>query len=165
MKASEDSTIWDSFVIEANEFLDAGGAGDNEAVARMLLENGQNEPEGRDNMIASVKALFKGMPGNPFGRRGTKSKVPAVVRVSIDTILRTVESAAVDYYNHDPVIAAVTKPHGRSKADSFDDAQDYANSVLKRTRTSLESDYKSGAWDGTLESLLSGDDSTEEYED
>jgi len=143
-----DDVKWDSFVIEANEFLEAGGAGEVEQVAQMLLETGNNDENTRSNAINSIKALFKGLPGNPFGRRGQKSSIPAAVRVTIDTALQTVEEASIAFYNYDEVIAAVTRPHGRSGETHFADADAYAASVVKRTKTQLEKLYKEGDWDG-----------------
>ena len=117
------------------------------------LQIGSNNPNERNAAEGALKALLKGRDGTPF-RRGQKSAVPASVRVAIDRICGVVEEASVQYYNHDAIIGAITMKHIKSGGGSYEDADDYASAVVKRTRNNLSKMFKDGNWDGSVESLL-----------
>jgi hypothetical protein len=150
-----DNTQWESLVIEVNEYLEADGELDAglKQVVQLNLQIGTNNPNERVAAQGALKALLKGRDGTPF-RRGQKSAVPASVRVAIDRICGEVEEASVVYYNHDAIIGAITMKHIKSGGGQYDDAQDYASAVVKRTRNNLSKMYKDGTWDGTVDSLL-----------
>ena len=82
-----------------------------------------------------------------------KSAVPASVRVAIDRICGVVAEASVQYYNHDAIIGAITMKHIKSGGGSYEDADDYASAVVKRTRNNLSKMFKEGNWDGSVESF------------
>ena len=44
--------------------------------------------------------------------------------------------------------------HIKSGGGSYDDAEDYASAVVKRTRNNLGKMFKDGSWDGSVDSLL-----------
>tara|TARA_R100001510_G_C7649686_1_gene207134 strand:+ start:418 stop:879 length:462 start_codon:yes stop_codon:yes gene_type:complete len=150
-----DNTQWDSLVIEVREYLEADGDLDAglRQVIELNLQIGTNNPNERVAAKGALKALLKGRDGTPF-KRGQKSAVPASVRVSIDKICGVVQEAAMNYYNHDAVIGAITMKHIKSGGGQYDDASDYASAVVKRTRNNLSKMYKDGTWNGTVESLL-----------
>ena len=150
-----DNTQWDSLVIEVREYLeaDAGLDAGLKQVIELNLQIGTNNPNERVAAKGALKALLKGRDGTPF-KRGQKSAVPASVRVSIDKICGVVQEAAMNYYNHDAVIGAITMKHIKSGGGQYDDASDYASAVVKRTRNNLSKMYKDGTWNGTVESLL-----------
>ena len=150
-----DNTQWDSLVIEVREYLEADTGLDAglKQVIELNLQIGTNNPNERVAAKGALKALLKGRDGTPF-KRGQKSAVPASVRVSIDKICGVVQEAAMNYYNHDAVIGAITMKHIKSGGGQYDDASDYASAVVKRTRNNLSKMYKDGTWDGTVESLL-----------
>lgn len=150
-----DNTEWDSLCIEVNEYLEADTTLDAglKQVVELNLQIGTNNPNERDAATGALKALLKGRDGTPF-RRGQKSAVPASVRVSIDRICGVVSEAAIGYYSHDAVIGAITMKHIKSGGGTFDDAEDYASAVVKRTRNNLGKMFKDGSWDGSVDSLL-----------
>lgn len=150
-----DNTQWDSLVIEVREYLEADTGLDAglKQVIELNLQIGTNNANERVAAKGALKALLKGRDGTPF-KRGQKSAVPASVRVSIDKICGVVQEAAMNYYNHDAVIGAITMKHIKSGGGQYDDASDYASAVVKRTRNNLSKMYKDGTWDGTVESLL-----------
>lgn len=150
-----DNTTWDSLVIEVNEYLEADTTLDAglRQVVELNLQIGSNNPNERNAAEGALKALLKGRDGTPF-RRGQKSAVPASVRVAIDRICGVVEEASVQYYNHDAIIGAITMKHIKSGGGSYEDADDYASAVVKRTRNNLSKMFKDGNWDGSVESLL-----------
>ena len=150
-----DNTTWDSLVIEVNEYLEADQTLDAglRQVVELNLQIGTNNPDERTAAEGALKALLRGRDGTPF-RRGQKSAVPASVRVAIDRICGVVEEASVAYYNHDAIIGAITMKHIKSGGGAFDDAEDYASAVVKRTRNNLSKMFKDGSWDGSVDSLL-----------
>jgi len=150
-----DNTQWDSLVIEVKEYLEADTGLDAglKQVIELNLQIGTNNPNERVAAQGALKALLKGRDGTPF-KRGQKSAVPASVRVSIDKICGVVQEAAMNYYNHDAIIGAITMRHIKSGGGQYDDASDYASAVVKRTRNNLSKMYKDGTWDGTVDSLL-----------
>ena len=150
-----DNTQWDSLVIEVNEYLEADTTLDAglRQVVELNLQIGTNNPNERNAAEGALKALLKGRDGTPF-RRGQKSAVPASVRVAIDRICGVVAEASVLYYNHDAIIGAITMKHIKSGGGSYEDADDYASAVVKRTRNNLSKMFKDGNWDGSVESLL-----------
>jgi hypothetical protein len=150
-----DNTQWDSLCIEVNEYLEADTTLDAglRQVVELNLQIGTNNPDERSAAEGALKALLKGRDGTPF-RRGQKSAVPASVRVSIDRICGVVEEAAVNYFNHDDIIGSITMKHIKSGGGSYDDAEDYANAVVKRTRNNLGKMFKAETWDGQVDSLL-----------
>ena len=154
-----DNTAWDSLVIEVNEYLEADQTLDAglRQVVELNLQIGTNNPDERPAAEGALKALLRGRDGTPF-RRGQKSAVPASVRVAIDRICGVVEEASVAYYNHDAIIGAITMKHIKSGGGAFDDAEDYASAVVKRTRNNLSKMFKDGSWDGSVDSLLGESD-------
>jgi len=154
-----DNTAWDSLVIEVNEYLEADQTLDAglRQVVELNLQIGTNNPDERTAAEGALKALLRGRDGTPF-RRGQKSAVPASVRVAIDRICGVVEEAFVAYYNHDAIIGAITMKHIKSGGGAFDDAEDYASAVVKRTRNNLSKMFKDGSWDGSVDSLLGESD-------
>ena len=150
-----DNTQWDSLVIEVREYLEADTGLDAglKQVIELNLQIGSNNPNERNAAEGALKALLKGRDGTPF-RRGQKSAVPASVRVAIDRICGVVAEASVQYYNHDAIIGAITMKHIKSGGGQYDDADDYAAAVVKRTRNNLSKMFKEGNWDGSVESLL-----------
>ena len=150
-----DDTTWESLVIEVNEYLEADTTLDAglRQVIELNLAIGTNNANERTAAEGALKALLKGRDGTPF-RRGQKSAVPASVRVAIDRICGVVEEASVQYYNHDAIIGAITMKHIKSGGGSYEDADDYASAVVKRTRNNLSKMFKDGNWDGSVESLL-----------
>jgi len=157
-----DETTWDSLAIEVNEYLEA--ATDlNDGLRKIVtlnLEIGNQNPEERDGCAGALKELLRGRPGTPF-RKGKKSSVPASVRVSVDRICNVVSEASLAYYNHDAIIGQVTFARGGAL---FETAEEYAANVVKRTRSALSKLYKSGEWDGSIDSLLPSEEG-EESED
>ncbi len=149
-----EETQWNSLVIEINEYLEADDTlGDGlRKVVDLNLQIGENNPDERDAAHGALKALLKGRAGSPLGRKGKKPSVPASVRVSIDKICAVVEEAALAFYNHDAIIGSVTFAR---KGLNYENAEAYAKSVVKTTRTKMAKRYKDGLWDGTVESLLS----------
>ena len=154
-----DDTTWESLKIEVNEYLEADTTLD--AGLRQVVELnpqiGRNNPDERTAAEGALKALLKGRDGTPF-RRGQKSAVLAAVRVSIDRICGVVEEAAIGYFNHDEIIGAITMKHIKSGGGAFEDANEYASAVVKRTRNNLGKMYKDGVWDGSVDSLLSSEE-------
>tara|TARA_R110002012_G_scaffold148_1_gene495 strand:- start:2282 stop:2764 length:483 start_codon:yes stop_codon:yes gene_type:complete len=159
-----DEVKWDSLVIEINEYLEADQTLDGalKQVVELHLQVGQENPNERDAAANALKALLKGRDGSPLGRRGQRSAVPASVRVAIDRICGVVEEASLAYYNHDGIISAVTLKHAKSGGGTFDSAEQYAVAQSKKVRNSLSKMYKLKTWDGSVESLLSSEDSSEE---
>lgn len=147
-----ENTEWDSLVLDVNEYLEAADleAGLSQVIS-LNLEIGTNDAGERENCKNAVKALLKGRDGTPF-RKGKKPSVPTAVRVSIDRICGVVAEAATAYFNHDAIIASVSFARGGAL---YEDAESYAASVVKRTRSALVKQYKAGDWDGSVASLLS----------
>lgn len=158
-----DDTTWNSLVIEVREYLEADQTLEQglRQVIELNLQIGTNNPHERLAAQGALKALLKGRHGTPF-KRGQKSAVPASVRVSIDKICGVVEEASIAYFNHDAIIGAITLKHTKSGGGVFADADEYASSVVKRTRNNLAKLYKEGQWDGSISSLLPQEEEEEE---
>ena len=142
---------WNSLKIEVEEYIEAETELEDglKQVLRLNLTIGDNSPSERENCRNSLKALLKGRNGTPF-RKGKKGSVPASVRISIDAICLEVEKSATAYFESNEYIPKITTARGGSL---YDDAQSYAQSMVKRTRTNLATMYKKGSWDGSLENL------------
>ena len=157
-----DDVKWDSIVIETNEYLETDAIdGALKQVVQLHLQVGQDNPNERDAAANALKALLKGRDGSPFGRKGAKSAIPTSVRVVIDRICGVVEEAAVSYYNHDGIMAALCLRHAKSGGGQYDDAGEYAKAQAKKARTLLSKMFKEQSWDGSDESLLSSESSEE----
>ena len=154
-----DEETWNSLVLEVREYLetDALPAGVKQIV-ELNLQIGTANTDEREPCEKALKAILKGRDGSPFGKRGSKSKVPATVRVSIDKICAIVTEAAKDYYNCHPIMKVITLKHTKSGGGQFEDAAEYANVVMKRERAKLQKMYSTGAWDGSLENLTSDEE-------
>ena len=158
-----DEMEWNSLVLEVNEYLAADSELDASLrqVVELNREVGQNNESERETVKNSLKAILKGRDGTPF-RRGQKSSVPAAARVAIDRVCGIVESAALDFYNADSLIASVSFKHAKSGGGLYESGEDYAAAQAKRVRNKLNTLYKENAWDGTLESLSGDSEETEE---
>tara|TARA_R110002167_G_scaffold55939_2_gene158893 strand:- start:41 stop:514 length:474 start_codon:yes stop_codon:yes gene_type:complete len=154
-----DDMKWDSLVVEITEYLEADDNLDGalRQVVELHLQVGQENPNEREAAQNALKALLKGRDGTPF-RRGQKSSVPASVRVAIDRICGVVHEAALVYYNHDPIIGAVSFKHIKSGGGAFDSAEDYADAHAKKIRNSLSKKFRDKVWNGSVDSLLSSED-------
>ena len=157
-----DDMNWNSLKIEVEEYLEADSALDGglRQIVQLHLQVGTENPNERDAAHNALKALLKGRDGTPF-RRGQKSSIPAAVRVATDRICGVVEEAITAYYNHDPIIGAISVKHAKSGGGQYDSAEEFAASWVKKTRNSLNSQYKAGTWDGSVDTLLSSE-TTEE---
>tara|TARA_R110000751_G_scaffold132497_1_gene235016 strand:+ start:242 stop:715 length:474 start_codon:yes stop_codon:yes gene_type:complete len=154
-----DDVKWDSLVIEINDYLEADEQLDGalRQVVELHLQVGQENPNEREAAQNALKALLKGRDGTPF-RRGQKSSVPASVRVAIDRICGVVNEAAVGYYNHDGIIAAICFKHTKSGGGNYESAEEYALAQTKKVRNNLSKQFREGNWDGSVNSLLSSED-------
>ena len=114
-------TEWNSLDIEVREYLEADQTLDAglRQVVELNLQIGTNNPNERVAATGALKALLKGRDGTPF-RRGQKPSVPAAVRVSIDKICGVVGEAAVNYFNHDAIIGAVSFKHSKSGGGAYE---------------------------------------------
>lgn len=150
-----ENTEWDSLVLDVNEYLEAADleAGLSQVIS-LNLEIGTNDADERVNCRNAVKALLRGRDGTPF-RKGKKPSVPTSVRVSIDRICGVVSEASLAYFAHDEIISSVTFARGGAL---YETGEDYASSMMKKTRSALVKQYKAGEWDGSVASLLSSDD-------
>ena len=154
---------WNELRGQVSDYLSADtglGASLKQIVELNLTIGDENEDE-RDAVQGALKSILRGRLGSPFGKRGTKSNVPAHVRVSIDTVCKEVREAAILYYNHSPYIAAVTVKHSKSGGGNFASAEEYAAVVEKRERAKLQKQYSTKTWDGNLESLVLSSDEEE----
>ena len=157
-----DEMEWNSLVIEVNNYLAADDQLDASLrqVVELNLQVGNNNPNERTAATNALKALLRGRDGPPF-RRGQKSKVPAAARVAIDRVCGVVHEAALAYYGHDAVIAAISMKHAKSGGGQYESADDYAAAQSKKARNTLSKMFKDGSWDGTVDGLL-GDSVSEE---
>ena len=122
-------------------------------VLQFQINLGNENEEQRERVWDSIKSLIRGMAGSPV-RRGIKPSLPAAVRVVVDSVVNTVESASTDFYNHDAVIQAVVLKHGKAGGGSYASASEYASYMGKKARTAMTRKYKDGSWDGSLDGLL-----------
>ena len=154
---------WNSLKIEIEEYLEADTLLDGglRQIVELHLQVGTENTNERDAAHNALKALLRGRDGTPF-RRGQKSSIPAAVRVATDRICNVVNEAVLSYYNHDPIIGAISFKHAKSGGGNFDSADEFAASWVKKTRNSLNSQYKAGTWDGSVDSLLSSETLEEE---
>lgn len=151
-----DEVTWNSHVVELEEFINTEAV--SEGLGQVLnfqINLGNENAEERDRMWDSIKSLIRGLPGSPV-RRGIKPSLPAAVRVVADSTVNTVEAAATQFYNYDPVIAAVILKHGKAGGGSFESASAYATYLGKKARSAMTKAYKAGSWDGSLEGLTAG---------
>lgn len=146
-----DDITWNSLTHEVNEYLEADTTLEDglRQVIQLNLQIGVNNPSEREAARNALKALLRGRDGTPF-RKGKKSSVPTAVRVSIDKACGIVEEASLAYFNSHDLISKITLARGGKQYES---AEDYAHSVVKRTRTQLAKLYKEGSWDGSFDSL------------
>lgn len=153
---------WNSHVVELEEFMATDAVSDQLAqVLQFQINLGNENEEQRDRVWDSIKSLIRGMPGSPV-RRGIKPSLPAAVRVVVDSVVNTVESASTDFFNADGAIQAVVLKHGKAGGGSYESASDYANYMGKKARSNMTKAYKATTWDGTLDGLLAIEFSEEE---
>jgi hypothetical protein len=146
-----DDNEWNSLVIEVNEYLEADNSLEEglKQVIALNLQIGENNPSERIAAKNALKALLRGRDGTPF-RKGKKSSVPTSVRMNIDKACGLVEESAIAYFNSHELISKITVGRG---GKPYEDAEDYAKSVVKKTRNSLAKMFKDGVWDGGIDSL------------
>lgn len=147
-----DEQQWKDLAIEVNEYLEANedlGAGIKQVIA-LNLSIGDNDPSERQNCETAIKAMLKGRSNAPFGR-GKKSAIPATVRVSIESIARVVQEAHEELYNYDTIMPSILVGRG---GKVYSNSQEYGQAQSRLIRTKLGKLYKSGEWDGTVDSLL-----------
>ena len=160
-----DETTWNSHVLELQEFMDTDAVSDQlSQVLQFQINLGNENEEQQQRVWDSIKSLIRGMPGSPV-RSGIKPSLPASVRVVVDSVVNTVESAATDFFNHDAVIQAVVLKHGKAGGGNYASASDYATYLGKKSRTSMTKLYKAGSWDGSLDGLLGSIDTALDEEE
>ena len=121
-----DETIWNSKCIELEEFMATDAVSEQLGqVLQFQINLGNENEEQRERVWDSIKSLIRGMAGSPV-RRGMKPSLPAAVRVVVDSVVNTVETAATDFFNSDAVIQAVVLKHGKAGGGSYASASDYA---------------------------------------
>jgi len=146
-----DNIEWNSLKVEVEEYLEADTKLEDglKQVLRLNLQIGDNSPDERDAAKGALKALLRGRDGTPF-RKGKKSSVPTTVRISIDKACSLVEESSLAYYNSNFLMAKVLVARGGKQ---YENAEDYAKAIVKRTRTHLAKLFKEGSWDGNFDSL------------
>jgi len=150
-----DENEWSAPIERLNEAVEAGVFDDGTAQTLNYLVNLGNESDAdnRANVLASIKALCKGKPGSPFGRRGKPPALPPSVLAVVDEVEVMVANAATAYFASDSVIQVITKKHGRSKGSPYyESAEAFGASQGKASRKTLTAAYKEN-WDGTHDGL------------
>ncbi len=149
-----DEVNWNSHVLELEEFMATDAVSEQLAqVLQFQINLGNENEEQRERVWDSIKSLIRGMPGSPV-RRGIKPSLPAAVRVVVDSVVNTVESAATDFFNADASIQAVVLQHGKAGGGAYASASDYATYLGKKARSNMTKMFKAGNWDGSLDGLL-----------
>ena len=155
---------WNSHVLELEEFMATDAVSEQlSQVLQFQINLGNENEEQRERVWDSIKSLIRGMPGSPV-RRGIKPSLPAAVRVVVDSVVNTVESASSDFFNADPTIQAVVLKHGKAGGGAFASSSEYATYLGKKARTAMTRLYKDGAWDGSLDGLLGTVEHSDEEE-
>ena len=128
------------------------------------MDLGNNsDSEGREGVVASIKALCKGKPGSPFGRRGKPPALPPGALAVSDEVGAIVANAAEEFFNTHPAIQAVILRHGRSKGSrNHANGAAYGAQLAKAAQNVLKESFKDESWDGTHDGLLATIDLTEE---
>ena len=122
---------WNSHVLELEEFMATDAVSEQLGqVLQFQINLGNANEEQRDRVWDSIKSLIRGMAGSPV-RRGIKPSLPAAVRVVVDSVVNTVESAATDFFNADGAIQAVVLKHGKAGGGCYGNANEYATYLGK----------------------------------
>ena len=157
-----DDVNWESVKMKANSVIDGDIDGvipsDVRSLASMLLQTGDNNPEQREPLSGSIKAMLKDFPsGKVVYRRGNQGLLPAAAGVVVDSAAEVIREAAHHFFT---TTAQYSQPllrkHGKSKGSPvYADADEYAAGLAKKAREAARDLYKNGEWDGTLEGLAS----------
>jgi hypothetical protein len=150
-----DEGQWEASMERLQAALDDGVFDEGTAQTLNYLQNLGNESDAgnQENVLASIKALCKGKPGSPFGRRGKPPALPPSVLAVVDEVEVIVANAATDYFASNSVIQVVTKKHGRSKGSPYyESAEAFGRAQGKASRKTLTAAYKEN-WDGTHDGL------------
>jgi hypothetical protein len=150
-----DEGVWDASMERLQAALDDGVFDEGTAQTLNYLVSLGNESDAgnQENVLASIKALCKGKPGSPFGRRGKPPALPPSVLAVVDEVEVMVANAATAYFASNGVIQVVTKKHGRSKGSPYyESAEAFGASQGKASRKTLTAAYKDN-WDGTHDGL------------
>lgn len=149
-----DDGVWEASIDRLQAALDDNVFDDGTAqTLNYLTELGNSDESQQENVLASIKALCKGKPGSPFGRRGKPPALPPSVLAVVDEVEAIVANAATDYFASNGVIQVVTRKHGRSKGSPYyENAGTFGASQGKAARKTLTAAYKEN-WDGTHDGL------------
>lgn len=149
-----DEGVWEASIDRLQAALDDGVFDEGTAqTLNYLTELGTGAEADQENVLASIKALCKGKPGSPFGRRGKPPALPPSVLAVVDEVEVMVANAATAYFASNSVIQVVTKKHGRSKGSPYyENAGAFGAAQGKASRKTLTAAYKEN-WDGTHDGL------------
>jgi len=119
-------------------------------VIQTMLNTGDESrnPNVKDSMVRSLKALCKTLDNNPFSSRNS---LPAAVVES----LKLMEESLIAFYeniweSNSGIFAIVEPPHGKSKLEVFESREQWVEARLVIYRKRLVAAFNSGIWDGTI---------------
>ena len=141
---------WSDLVLVVEDYLSEADLGPIAEAIELLIKNGNEGEEEREQIAASIKTILQGREGSPF-RQGVRSSLPVTVKVNIDKVSRMVYEASKVYFEMVP--AQLHRKHGKSGGGAYVNAKEYAKNEKKKIRTDLQRRFQKGHWDGTLESL------------
>jgi len=155
-----DDVNWESVKMKANSVIDGDIDGaipsDVQSLAHMLMQTGDNNPEQREPLSGSVKAMLKDFPsGKVVYRRGNQGLLPAAAGVVVDSAAEVIREAAHEFFTSTAQYSQpLLRKHGKSKGSPvYADAAEYAAGLVNKAKATARDLYKNGEWDGTLEGL------------
>jgi len=150
---SEENSEWESLLYDAKEFMkDAELPKSIIDIVNMNIELGNAIEEERAVAMKSIKDMLKNRNGTPF-RRGLKSKHPAYVRISIDSICNDATDDYGTFFESRPYYKNIMQKHQKSGGGTYDGTSDFTRVMVKRLRDTLNTMVETGEWDGRIDSL------------
>ena len=155
-----DDVNWESVKMKANSVIEGDVDGvipsDVRSLASMLLQTGDNNPEQREPLSGSIKAMLKGFhSGQAVYRWGNHGLLPAAAGVIVESAAEIIREAAHRFFTETQQYSQpLLRKHGKSKGSPvYIDADEYAASLASKARSAARDLYKNGEWDGTVEGL------------
>ena len=139
---------WKVFVGKSETFLETETGAALAVAVGSLITIGNDDKDQREMASESIKTMFRGKEGNPFGRRGKGVFTPEQ-EIGLNNVLEPLGNALAEAFNAHPLITELVLPHGRTKATSFD-GESFATSIVDKAMNVA----KGLAKDGNLDQIL-----------
>ena len=168
---------WNKNKSKVTTYLENNDLGDMAAVIQWNLNQGDTDVDNRKRFWTSITTLFGMLPDSPI-TRGRESSLPEEVQQTINSIAAQYAEAFSAPFATDPLFGEIVRKHGKSDYATYDDSDDYAETLKTQMRNALSSYYRNHSksqsgpnWDGTITdgmvtiTVVEKEDSSQEEEE